>query len=276
MRAIVESIEHNGLALRYISSGSGSHLVLAFHGFARSPEEFIDAIGDTGILLLSFYLPGHDGAHDITSKSIDLKLWCQLLESLIDRYKPQAITVIGYSLGGRIAIATCLNWRIKSYRLLLLAPDGIQMNFLQRFALKRKLGFWIFHALMKSPNSFIFLTVALGRLGIIPRQTCYFLLRQLRDESKRRIIMEVFPLFREFISREKTVVKFLESLSTRALIVLGKQDPIISAQDLLKLPNKIVKSSILIIEDASHDLLSFRHVNRWKGFLLEGGKSTSM
>ncbi|MFM7105654.1 MAG: alpha/beta fold hydrolase [Flavobacteriales bacterium] len=269
MQQRIETYGHKGLALRYIAAGQGSHLVIAFHGFGRSPDEFLPMISESEMLLLCFYLPGHPGAAEITAEQIELDVWCQLLEMIIERHKPKLITVVGYSLGGRIALSTCMNWRIKNFRLVLLAPDGIKMSGLQRFAMKHKWGMRLFRGLMRYPAVFIVLTQTLVKIGLLSNPLGHFLLRQLREDSRRQVIMKVFPLFREFISSESVTRNFLQSLSDRLLIVLGKHDPVIPVMLVKKLPSTVVKKSVLIIDEASHDLLSVRFVQRWKSFLLD-------
>ena len=269
MSQVIESFEHNGLSLRYISSGSGSHLVIAFHGFGRAPEEYLFITDYPGIRLLSIYLPGHPGSDEMVADTIDLAVWCQLMEKMIERYEAHRITVVGYSLGGRIAISTCMNWQIRNFRLLLLAPDGIQMHGLLRFAMRRSVFIRLFKGLLTYPNFLMRLTQILGQLRVLSKPTCHFFLRQLRDDSKRQIIKKVYSLFRHFIESEKMTHHFFDDLSHRLKIVLGQQDPIIRADMVFKLPKLIQENSVMIIEDAGHDLLSNPYVDQWKTFLID-------
>jgi len=269
MQQRVESFTLQGLTLRYTAAGKGSQLVLAFHGFGRSPEEFLSLISEQEMLLLSFYLPGHPGADEIPVETIELDLWCQLLEKIVERHNPHSVTVIGYSLGGRIALNTCMNWRIKNFRLLLLAPDGIKMNVLQRLIMKQNWGMNLFRWMMRFPRGLILLTMVSMKLGMLSKPLGHFFIRQLRDDSKRRVILKVYPLFRKFLSSESMTIQFLESISHRLLIVLGKQDPVIPVTLIRKLPALMQTQSVLIMDEASHDVLSDRYIQRWIFFLME-------
>lgn len=269
MQHRIESFEYKGLKLRFISAGQGPHLLLAFHGFGRSPEEFLPIVSEREMTLLSFYLPGHSGADELAVETIEIHLWCEVLEKIVERHNPQSVTVIGYSLGGRIAVYTCMNWRIKNFRLLLLAPDGIRMSVIQRFVMRSKGLIGIFIWLMRFPKAIMALILLLIKLRLLAKPLGQFLIRQLSDDSKRRVILRVYPLFRKFMFSESVTVKFLHSISDRLLIVLGRHDPVISVALLTKLPASMHLRSVLILEDASHDVLSERYIERWKYFLSE-------
>ena len=70
MQHRIESFEYKGLKLRFISAGQGPHLLLAFHGFGRSPKEFLPIVSERKMSLLSFYLPGHSGADELAIETI--------------------------------------------------------------------------------------------------------------------------------------------------------------------------------------------------------------
>lgn len=261
-----DAIIHKGLEIQYLRAGSGSHVILAFHGFSRKPEEFLPIIEnhEDECQLIAIHIPGHSGAMPLDSEIIDVVIWCELMELILLPLQPSRLTVIGYSLGGRLALHTCMNWSQTHYRLLLLAPDGINIHPLQRFAFSNKFGLSLFRWVMRRPAGFIQFCDLLAKLRIIPFSMAHFMRRQLSDHNKLATIRVVLPAFRNFISTKNRINDFAMKMGDSFLIILGGKDLIIPQESASFLPPLIKEKSLLIYEDASHDLLSFPFLKRWK------------
>jgi len=199
---------------------------------------------------------------------IDVVIWCELMELILLPLQPSRITVIGYSLGGRLALHTCMHWSLTHYRLLLLAPDGINIHPLQRFALSNKFGLSLFRCVMRRPTSFIQFCDLLAKLHIIPFSMAHFMRRQLSDHNKLATIRVVLPAFRNFISTKKRINDYAMKMGGNLLIILGGKDLIIPQESASFLPTMIKEKSLLIYDDAAHDLLSFPFLTRWKPWVL--------
>ncbi len=260
-----EIAQYKQLRIRYIKAGEGRHLILAFHGFSRTPEEFLPLMKgrENDYTLLSFYLPGHATAEPLESKNIDVIWWCKLMENLIDEHQAENVTVLGYSLGGRIALHTCMLWGLKNYKLLLLAPDGIKVHPLQRIAMQYNWGMRIFGWVMKHPKTTITLCRVFAALKMMDRGQHQFLSRQFKEESKRRTIEKVFPLFRFFLSDADSIREFISRRSDSIRIFLGERDGVIPPNVAENLSTKVRADVVKILPDVGHDLLSESNMHVW-------------
>ena len=265
MRHRVEFTEYKQVKIRYIKAGDGRHVILAFHGFSRTPEEFLPLMRgrEREYTLLSFYIPGHIGAEPINQPFIETAMWCEMMENLIAAYQPQHVTVLGYSLGGRIALHTCMHWSLAHYKLVLLAPDGINVHSLQRFAMRNSWGMHIFDMVMKYPETFMSICRLVAALKILDRSQQQFLLRQFRDDIKRQTIKRVFPLFRFFLADAHAVSDFITRHSDRIRIFFGERDLVIPPNSADQLDIEIRAKVVKILSEAGHDLLSETNMQVW-------------
>jgi pimeloyl-ACP methyl ester carboxylesterase len=265
MQHSIEATEYKGQRVRYIKAGHGHHVLLAFHGFARTPEDFLPLIHgqEERFTLIAIYLPGHSPADGWADSVIDSRVWCDMLEELLKTVSARYVSVLGYSLGGRIALHTCMNWKFKPFKLLLLAPDGIRVNVIQRLAMRYEFGTILLDGLLRRPKTLKALCYILTALGILPLTQRQFLLRQWTDENKRETISRVFPLYRRFIAKQSDVKEFISSHAARIRIVMGENDQIIPKKTTNHLSNDIRQEVMRILPDAGHDLLSTTHIKVW-------------
>jgi pimeloyl-ACP methyl ester carboxylesterase len=265
MQHSVEFTEYKQVKIRYIRAGVGRDLILAFHGFSRSPEEFLPLMRgrEKECTLLSFYIPGHTSAEPIMQPFIETTMWCEMMENLIAEHQPRHVIVLGYSLGGRIALHTCMHWSLAQYKLVLLAPDGIKVHSLQRFAMKHSWGMHIFDRVMKHPKTFMSICRVVAALKILDRSQQQFLLRQFNDEGKRQTIKKVFPLFRFFLADAHIVNEFITLHSDRIRIFLGERDLVIPPNTADSLDIEIRAKVVKILPEAGHDLLSESNMLVW-------------
>ena len=124
-----EYAEVNGINLYYETHGSGQPLIL-LHGGLMSGETF----GPVLPLLAERHkvvavdLQGHGRTADI-DRPIDVRLMAGDIAALIDHLKLDKADVVGYSLGGGVALQTAAQYPTKVRRLVMvsanLRPDAI-------------------------------------------------------------------------------------------------------------------------------------------------------
>src|SRR5690606_4094867 len=122
----------------------------------------------------SFYaidLPFHgatDWQEGLNFTSGDLRT---ITEQIMDENNPvsesQKYTLMGFSLGGRVALSLYQAEPARVEKLILLAPDGLKVNFWYWIATQSWLGNRLFALSMKRPGWFFALLKFLNRLGFV-------------------------------------------------------------------------------------------------------------
>jgi pimeloyl-ACP methyl ester carboxylesterase len=110
-----------------VSAGSGNNETLLFvHGLAS----YLPAFDKTIEGLRSEYrcvaldLPGYGRSG--RAQTVGIRAYADVIAEFIDSLRLSAVTLVGHSLGGQIAIRAALRYPKKIKRLVLLAPAGIE------------------------------------------------------------------------------------------------------------------------------------------------------
>ena len=122
--------EVNGLNLYYETHGEGRPTIL-LHGGLGSGEMFgpvIPALVDAGRQAIAIDLQGHGRTADI-DRPLDIKLMADDVAALIDHLGLEKPDVVGYSLGGGVALFTAVKYPEKVNKVVLasvyLRPDVV-------------------------------------------------------------------------------------------------------------------------------------------------------
>src|ERR1035437_6177764 len=117
--------------LHYLKMGSGKRLLLAFHGYSNDAELYrpLQEYLSKDYTILSFDLPHHGKskwAEDIQFTKKDLMT---MVETLKAEYHVDKVSLLGYSMGGRVCL-TILEYMPASIdKVALIATDGLTVNF---------------------------------------------------------------------------------------------------------------------------------------------------
>ncbi len=104
-----------------ICEGSGEKLLICLHGFGESALHFkclAPALGDT-YTIIALDMPLHGKTED------DLPA---LIAQLLEQHGRQRFSLMGYSMGGRLALCVIEKMAAQVDELILLAPDGLKNN----------------------------------------------------------------------------------------------------------------------------------------------------
>ena len=126
-----------GSRVHCLRFGQGPRLAICFHGYGETADSFVFLERSAGHLY-TFYaldLPYH-GQTDWLDPAITPKELKELIEGLVyststslNPSSPPLISLIGFSLGGRVALSLYQTMPEQIKKLVLLAPDGLKLNF---------------------------------------------------------------------------------------------------------------------------------------------------
>src|ERR1700748_25541 len=111
--------------LHYLRSGSGSRLLIAFPGYGNNADTFLPFTQylQRDYTILSFDMP-HHGRSEWTN---NVPLTRQALVTLVDTLKKEfgidKVSLLGYSMGGRVCLTIIEMMPQSIDKVLLIAPD---------------------------------------------------------------------------------------------------------------------------------------------------------
>lgn len=223
---------HGPLSLHYRSYGKGPTPILAFHGFGRTGEDFRvfeQALGDR-CTLYAFDLPFHGGSPSPAERADQPYKPAELgayFSAFADRFAAERFVLMGYSLGGRVALSLLETMPERIAHAVLIAPDGLKQRPWYRALASSSWGRARYRSFIDRPGRVHHLVHTLRGVGLIRDKMHRFILGQTDSHVKRRLLHDVWLSYRAL---EPDLGAVAENLRTRRIqleLIFGSFDKVI-------------------------------------------------
>jgi pimeloyl-ACP methyl ester carboxylesterase len=260
--------------IHYRHWGTGPRLVFAFHGYGESAAAFSflgEAIGDD-FTLVAIDLPLHGQTEwndGLFFDPRDLLFVLQGIEAVLStpqeapadplsplvRYLP-GWRLLGYSMGGRIALQLLQDSPQLADKLVLLAPDGLKQNPWYWMATQTRAGNILFRATMRRPGWF-FLLLRLGHaLQWVNPSVYKFTVQYINDDRVRQELYTRWTTMRGFRPRLAIIAAIIRERQLPVRLVYGSYDRIIRWESAEKFRKRgIAATCRLTLLPTGHQLL---------------------
>jgi pimeloyl-ACP methyl ester carboxylesterase len=228
-----ERFEHGPFRLEYLRFGKGAIPILAFHGFGRKCEDFAGFAPylQNDLSLYSFNLFGHGKSRypseRIEHDTIDKEEWAGFFAEFLDSIGAEQAYLMGYSMGGRLALCLIEQKPERFIGAYLFAPDGLQRFSWFRWASRIPFLQRIFKNRIEAPALLFRSFHALHRARLISSRTKDFLLHQVRTEEQRRAVYRIWNMHRDLTPKHRKLRRSMKERRTRLRLFFGRFDPII-------------------------------------------------
>ena len=216
--------------IHYSVRGSGSRLLLCFHGYGESAGSFAflgPRLGDD-YTIISIDFPFHGQTDWKEELYLDPRDLVEMLTTIAgDR---SSWTLLGYSMGGRIALSLLQLIPQKIDRLILLAPDGLTMNPWYWLATQTRPGNKLFKFTMAHPRWFFTLLRVSNRLKWVNPGIYKFTNRYVDDEKVRHDLYTRWTTMRGFRPDLKKLRTLIRTRNIPIWLFYGQFDRIITSK----------------------------------------------
>ena len=244
------------MVLNYHKIGNGAKILLAFHGIGQDFScfmHFAEVFSERYTTYL-FDLPFH-GKHIHQDLFVVTKqLWKDSLVQFLEKENIQEFDVIGFSIGGRFALATFEAFAARINHVLLLAPDGIKVNPLYRLATGSKLGRWGFRRVIAHQPTFMKIGNSLQKLGIVSKSTVRMADFMLGTPLKQKQIFHAWIGFKGLQFDIPKLIQLAQRFQTKFSFFVGRYDQLLPPQQILPL-SKYVQKQQTVLLDTGHTKL---------------------
>jgi pimeloyl-ACP methyl ester carboxylesterase len=244
----------------YFVYGRGPKILFAFHGFDNDAQEFEPLarwIGDTHtIVAVNLLFHGESTTPEkVVERGMSHADFIRTTEKLMTFFPAETYELMGFSLGGRMALYITQFLGPKVSRLILLAPDGLKSAGFYRFATSNSLGHTLFKRVVNDPGRFVGLAKALGRMGLLSEKKVRFAKLSLETPKKRNKVYNAWMVYRHILPDLETVKLSVKDNKIDVQLFFGKFD-VLMPPELGKEFSKTIESncSIHVIE-TGHQLL---------------------
>jgi pimeloyl-ACP methyl ester carboxylesterase len=247
--------------------GQGSRVLFCFHGYGESGESFESFsryLPEEIFTLVAVDLPCHGQTLWAEPEPMAPSLLAALLRTVLDGMgiKAQSVSLLGFSMGGRMALALLEQITPPVEKMILLAPDGLKESGGYRLATRTRAGNRIFRFCMKHPFLIFSMMNISRRLGWISAPAFRFMHYYIQDEGERNNLYRRWTALRKFRPRQRRILSLVRKNQVVVWLVFGEQDPVIlsrTADAFRKAAGSYCQVSIL---DCGHQILQEKNCGR--------------
>ncbi|MBI5858881.1 MAG: alpha/beta hydrolase [Sphingobacteriales bacterium] len=261
-------MEPNRLAYRnstigYYRFGSGDKRIFCFHGYGEEARafEFLEKYAGSNYSFYAIDLPFHGKTNWQEGLNFTNDDLIQVVESLIDKGSPEQrsasekITLMGFSLGGRVALSLYELIPAKFEKIILLAPDGLKVNFWYWLSTQTWLGNKLFAFTMKYPGWFFGLLKLLNSLRLVNSSVFKFVNHYVENPGIRKLLYQRWTSLRKLKPDLKIIKALIRKNNTPVRLVYGKHDRIILSVVGKKFRKGIGEQCSLSVIPSGHQVL---------------------
>ena len=259
---MAHTVSYKDFVFEYKLFGSGEEYLLAFHGFGREADDykiFEKTLGEKYMIVaINLYHHGNSEypVERMFDNQITKKEFIAHVEELLNKLKIDRFSIMGYSLGGRVAL-TCVQLYYKRInRIILIAPDGLKISYYNNFVTRTNVGKNFIKWLVKKPEEFFSMIERLHRYKIVNNRMKRMINFHFETHEKRVLLRNVISSFKNIIPNLNKVARYINKHNIEIVMVFGKHDFIIPIKLGTRFLKGIKSKKEMHVIDASHNILT--------------------
>jgi pimeloyl-ACP methyl ester carboxylesterase len=247
--------------VHYQRFGTGNKTALCFHGYGQdiASFSFLEKYAGNDYRFYAIDLPFHGSSESNNGLNFaitDLLNILQEIPGLMD----QQITLIGFSLGGRVALSLYEIIPDRIEKLILMAPDGLKVNFWYWLTTQTSLGNKLFAFTMKHPGWFFAFLKLINKLGLVNSSIFKFVNYYIGNKEVRKQLYDRWTAFRKLKPSIAKIKSEIRRHRTSVQLFYGKYDRIILPSRGKKFQKGIENYCSLKIIHSGHQVLHENHI----------------
>ena len=263
-------LTYKASSINYLRFGTGARPAFCFHGYGEeaSSFSFLDKYAGDEFTFFAIELPFHgdtewrEGYNCTTS---DLQ---SIVDDILQANNPQPQTpspqllLIGFSLGGRMVLSLYEKISSRVERLVLLAPDGLKVNFWYWLSTQTWMGNRLFLLTMKHPEWFFGFLKMLNKLKLVNASIFKFVNYYIGDKEVRQLLYARWTTLRKIKPNISHIKHMIRSNKTIVRLVYGMHDRIILSSVGEKFRKGIEEHCTISVIRSGHQVLHENHVEQ--------------
>jgi pimeloyl-ACP methyl ester carboxylesterase len=246
--------------IHYCCWGAGPKLLFGFHGYGESAASFafLGEALNPDFTLVAIDLPFHGQTEWKEGLFLDPQQLSGFMREIAARLpgRTRAWGLIGYSMGGRVALQLLENNPEAIEKMVLLAPDGLKVNLWHWLATRTVLGNQLFRWTMRWPAWFFFLLRLSNALRLVNPSVYKFAVHYIHDDAVRQDLYTRWTTMRGFRPHLSIIAESIRRRQLPVTLVYGRYDRIIRWERAEKFRKRGVAATCrLILLDTGHQLL---------------------
>ncbi len=246
-------------AMHFLKVGNGPQALLAFHGFGQDHKAFSDLFKKLSnqytVYAFDIYFHGKS-EWNRGEEPLEKPFWKSLMLEFLSQNKIGRFSLLGFSMGGKFALASLEAFPENIDKVFLLAPDGIKTSMWYNLATYPIVLRKLFKSMITKPNRFYGIEHLSVKVGLIDKGILRFVESQMNTEEKRRQVYYSWVVFRHLKFDMGRIASIINSNNIDLTVVIGKYDKIITEKNMDSLLKRLKTYNIEILETGHNGLIS--------------------
>ena len=251
----------------YYKFGSGPKTAFCFHGYGEQSSSFF-FLGEYAGNLYTFFaidLPFHGSTRWKEGLDFSKDDLTNIIHLVLEEYGFQKydhnITLISFSLGGRIALSFFQSQPQEVEKIILLAPDGLKMNFWYWLATQNLAGNKFFALTMKHPGWFFGFLNILNKMKLVNASIYKFVNYHINDPQVRNDLYKRWTSLRKLKPNLSKIKRLVKQHKIQVRLLYGKHDRIILPSRGEKFSKDIEEFCKISVIDSGHQVLHVKNIH---------------
>ncbi len=257
---------YKGSSLFYHKAGQGPKHLLLFHGFGQDHTVFLPLAevlkNEFTLYIFDLYFHGESQWNN-SELPLEKHEWKEILNHFLDEHQIEKFSVAGFSLGGKLALATIEAFPEKISSLLLIAPDGVKTSFWYSLATYPFAFRKLFRTIIYQPRIFFSLIRFLQATRLMDRGLLRFAESQMNTEEKRKKVYFSWVILRHLEFDMQKIAYMINANHIKTILIAGRFDKVIRPKNLSRLSRHLQQVETVIVESGHNHLVQSREVINW-------------
>ncbi len=244
--------------LYFTKVGNGKENLLLFHGFGQDHQAFKKLEGQLQeqytIYAFDIFFHGQSQWNN-GEQPLQKPFWKDLLTEFLTQHKIKSFSLLGFSMGGKFALASLEAFPEKTEHIILLAPDGIKTNFWYSLATYPTAFRHLFKSMINHPKRFKAVESFAVSVGLIDKGILRFAESQMDTPEKRERVYFAWVVFRHLKFEMKYIAKIINLNKVKITMIVGKYDKIITPKNMYRLLKELDDHKLEILETGHNGVI---------------------
>jgi pimeloyl-ACP methyl ester carboxylesterase len=236
--------------LHYIKIGTGAKVMVGFHGFGRDASMFQNYENVfPGYTIYSISLFYHGSHWQDQDAGLSDEKWKAMFGDFLDKESIQNFSLLGFSLGGKMALYTFQLYGHQVDALYLIAPYGIKANIVEWLTQKFPLVYQKLEKYVYQPAFLLSLLGVLRQYKLVNPTLVNITLKQMKSLDSRTRSYHSMRLYGTLRLNLKEIKAKLEKSGIPVTFYLGRFDSILTSEVLHKYTSSFMNFSLHVLPE---------------------------
>ena len=257
-------IHYKNSRIHYSIAGNGKHPVICLHGYGETADsfKFLESSLPDSFQLIAIDLPFHGNTEWKEGLNFSILELVEIIDGILKQQKieEQQFSLIGYSMGGRVALHLIQQIPERIKKVVLLAPDGMKVNFWYWLATQTFIGNRFFRLTMAKPGWFLGFLNGINSMKLVNPSIHKFVRYYIHDDQIRKELFERWTGLRKIRPSHRHLKSGIREFQIPIALLYGKFDRIIRVEPGERFRKGIEPYCQIELLDSGHQVLKEKNI----------------